>query len=637
MNFFIVIILCFGYLQVIYSRNVNITEKFYDIKCDKAKTIYKDAGFNQEEDIYTIEQSETLKICRSTNTCCKVKAEYNLVTTSEEKRKLLTVPQIKKFKSVFHSNSGKFKAIFRKMLTASHASLDNMFRETYQTRYTGNAHVFKALYTSLNQYLNGSELLIKDKVDVFFAEVHKIIYTMTKPLAKFNKQYENCIYESTNAVQPFGDMQRKIGHQTSRSFYASRVFLQGLKEGMQVITDILNLPVHDECSIAFMKMTQCSICSGVSNDLKPCSKYCTNVMKGCFAYIIMIQPKWNEFINDMVALAEKLEGPFSMEAVVEPLGVKISEAVMTFQDNLGNITVKVEEKCGIPPTIDPINSRKRRSDDSTKSNKTSTNGDTLTRGGDDLLKKLTTSEDLFNTFKSDTSKIIKDIKAESSLAYLYSRRPTNASEFETLLRATKTDLNNLKDYWINLPNQLCNSTLATTANTTCWNGYNTSGYSKHVVGNSVHDLFNKNPEMKLNVGTPNNYILKQAKRLDEIISKIKVALIGDEPNDNTEGSGANGSGEEGSGEGSGDPVDPTGEGSGSGVEPVTTTKKSTVNPCINSVNENCLDEIETTNSPNDVNNLPIINDNVQGEKAAGINLYANILLLWLSCFLAYLL
>lgn len=233
--------------------------------------------------------------------------------------------------------------MFRKMISQSQTDLDKMFEKTYGPRYSENTYIFKELYTSLNQYFNGSELLLTDKVDNFFGELHKKMYVMTKPFGQFTENYQTCIYDNTNYARPFGDTQRKIAHQTSRSFMASRVFMEGLREGVDVVSELLNLPVGDECSIAFMKMTQCSICYGVSSDIvRPCMSYCKNVMKGCFTYIIMIQGKWDEYISRMVSLAEKLEGPFSMEAVVAPLGVKISEAIMTFQDNLGNITEKVE-------------------------------------------------------------------------------------------------------------------------------------------------------------------------------------------------------------------------------------------------------------------------------------------------------
>lgn len=40
-------------------------------------------------------------------------------------------------------------------------------------------------------------------------------------------------------------------------------------------------------------------------------------------------------------LLERLEGPFNIESVIDPIDVKISEAIMTFQDRGKEITDKV--------------------------------------------------------------------------------------------------------------------------------------------------------------------------------------------------------------------------------------------------------------------------------------------------------
>ncbi len=43
----------------------------------------------------------------------------------------------------------------------------------------------------------------------------------------------------------------------------------------------------------------------------------------------------------MLKLAERLEGPFNIESVVDPIDVKISDAIMNFQENSEAVTTKV--------------------------------------------------------------------------------------------------------------------------------------------------------------------------------------------------------------------------------------------------------------------------------------------------------
>jgi len=47
-------------------------------------------------------------------------------------------------------------------------------------------------------------------------------------------------------------------------------------------------------------------------------------------------------LESMLKVAERLDGPFSIENVLEPMDVKISEAIMNFQENPEAVTSKVQ-------------------------------------------------------------------------------------------------------------------------------------------------------------------------------------------------------------------------------------------------------------------------------------------------------
>lgn len=44
----------------------------------------------------------------------------------------------------------------------------------------------------------------------------------------------------------------------------------------------------------------------------------------------------------MLKVAVRLEGPFNIESVVAPMNVKISEAIMNFQENSATVTERVK-------------------------------------------------------------------------------------------------------------------------------------------------------------------------------------------------------------------------------------------------------------------------------------------------------
>ena len=54
------------------------------------------------------------------------------------------------------------------------------------------------------------------------------------------------------------------------------------------------------------------------------------------------------FLENLQILGERLNGPFDIEAVVDPIGVKISDAIMNFQNSGVEVTEKVFQDCGNP-------------------------------------------------------------------------------------------------------------------------------------------------------------------------------------------------------------------------------------------------------------------------------------------------
>lgn len=55
-------------------------------------------------------------------------------------------------------------------------------------------------------------------------------------------------------------------------------------------------------------------------------------------------------------VADRLSGPYNIEVVVEPLNIKISEAVMIFQENGLEVSKKIYALCGKPS----LSRRKRK-------------------------------------------------------------------------------------------------------------------------------------------------------------------------------------------------------------------------------------------------------------------------------------
>ena len=141
-------------------------------------------------------------------------------------------------------------------------------------------------------------------------------------------------------LQPFGDVPKKLTLQLRRSFVATRTFSQALQEGKKVLGKILKIAPKDKCVEALTKMTSCPACQGLPA-IRPCSSYCENVMKGCLAYHAELEDSWDKYLDNLIAVGERLIGPFNIEAVVEPIDIKISDAIMNFQESGYEVTQKV--------------------------------------------------------------------------------------------------------------------------------------------------------------------------------------------------------------------------------------------------------------------------------------------------------
>lgn len=83
----------------------------------------------------------------------------------------------------------------------------------------------------------------------------------------------------------------------------------------------------------------------------PCLKFCEQVIeKSCFRYNQDLDKEWNSYVDSLVRLANRLRTSLNIESVVDPIDVRISEAIMNFQDNGDKIRQEVFQACGQPQT-----------------------------------------------------------------------------------------------------------------------------------------------------------------------------------------------------------------------------------------------------------------------------------------------
>ena len=155
-------------------------------------------------------------------------------------------------------------------------------------------------------------------------------------------------------LKPFGDVPEKLSVQIKRSFVATRTYGHALIAAADVAKKLVNVSwqtillilskinptkfllllqqkirLNADCTTALTKMQHCGACKGYSE--KPCTNYCINVIKGCLHHFIELDTEWENFAMSIDKLADRLLGSFNIVMVVDPLNIKISEAIMNFQ------------------------------------------------------------------------------------------------------------------------------------------------------------------------------------------------------------------------------------------------------------------------------------------------------------------
>lgn len=184
---------------------------------------------------------------------------------------------------------------------------------------------------------------IKGSVSRFFTDLFPLVYhhaVMNGQPKDFTFEYKSCLKKTTADVQPLGDIPRQIAQTLSKSLDATRLLLQALSVGSEVlnITESLlveeNSKTNSACHDALLKMTHCPKCKGLAGNSKPCSGYCLNVLRGCLTkYVAELDSPWNGYVEGVERLVNAVkqhnnEAGVNADAVIRALDTRISEAIM---------------------------------------------------------------------------------------------------------------------------------------------------------------------------------------------------------------------------------------------------------------------------------------------------------------------
>lgn len=147
-------------------------------------------------------------------------------------------------------------------------------------------HVNITTTTIPDEVQKSQRIMLQEQLNNFFTQLFPIAYhhVVNPNNQDFTDKFKECLYESIDGIQPFGEIPKQISHSVSKSLEAMRVLIQALKLGETVLEKIdLNIfqstSSHQSlCNEGLLKMTYCPKCTGHSS-VSACKGLCKNIVR----------------------------------------------------------------------------------------------------------------------------------------------------------------------------------------------------------------------------------------------------------------------------------------------------------------------------------------------------------------------
>lgn len=571
--------------------------------CSAVNNILLSRGITQNE-LKDVESDKPQKRCElvSQRSCCSYNMETKLATSSKMQLDKFTRSSILKLNAVLSVRATKFNNFFQELLKASKIDFDSMFKRTYGSMYEQHANLFRELFTDLENYYKHGKINLSDALDTFFNKLYQKMFKVMNQQYKMTDGYLTCVSENMKELRPFGDVPHKLSLQIKRSFVATRTFAQALNTSAEVALVMSQIRPPVDCVAPLTRLQQCGVCNGYPE--KPCNNFCFNVMKGCLNHFHELDIEWDNFVGAMDKVAERLLGPFNIVMVVEPINIKISEAIMNFQETGTQISQQVFQGCGklslgrrkralepiSPPYHSPIVNEDDDEDDDTSFVFEEDNAAEVIDAADHSISKRAAEADGAGG-GGGSSNANREIQPFEPVQFSNADDDSNSSkngrrknknnknknfnnkntkdndgrgykeqDMDKLIKDIRKNVRESKKFWSNLPYQVCNlnEDLAAQPNNDmqCWNGRGIGHYPHQIVTDmQTNPEFATNPVLS---DRQNSIIAGKLFILKTLISQLRTAYNGLD----VEWVDQEETPEYGSGSGSGEEFDDTGSGLG---------------------------------------------------------------------------
>ncbi|XP_003272683.1 glypican-3 isoform X3 [Nomascus leucogenys] len=350
-----------------------------------------------------------------------------------------------------------------------------MFKNNYPSLTPQAFEFVGEFFTDVSLYILGSDINVDDMVNELFDSLFPVIYTqlMNPGLPDSALDINECLRGARRDLKVFGNFPKLIMTQVSKSLQVTRIFLQALNLGIEVINTTDHLKFSKDCGRMLTRMWYCSYCQGLMM-VKPCGGYCNVVMQGCMAGVVEIDKYWREYILSLEELVNGMYRIYDMENVLLGLFSTIHDSIQYVQKNAGKLTTTIGKLCA--------HSQQRQ------------------------YRSAYYPEDLFID-----KKVLKVAHVE--------HEETLSSRRRELIQKLKSFIS----FYSALPGYICSHSPVAENDTLCWNGQElVERYSQKAARNGMKNQFNLH-ELKMKGPEPVvSQIIDKLKHINQLLRTMSV-------------------------------------------------------------------------------------------------------------------
>ncbi|XP_064182327.1 glypican-3 isoform X1 [Anguilla rostrata] len=293
-----------------------------------------------------------LQVCQAKGlTCCSRRMEERYLVAARQDMESSLQASSAQLKLLIIQNAAIFQEAFEMVLRHGRNATLLTLREEFRGLGGGANSAVGQLFLDISLYILGSDSSVDDMVSSFFSRLFPLAYRRLLAVGEGGggAVSEECLRGAWKAAGAFGPYPKLAMTRLSRPLLATRVFLQALNLGIEVVNTTDHLRLGRECGRALLRLWYCPRCRGLM-EAPPCRAACLAAMRGCLGGAGEVQPHWRGYVEGLGALDGAMRAERGdMEAAVLRLPALVRLALRHALAARGRLVTTVSSKCARSP------------------------------------------------------------------------------------------------------------------------------------------------------------------------------------------------------------------------------------------------------------------------------------------------